>query len=134
MGLSGKIGALSIALVLVLVLAVASAAAAKSSKKAQRTHVTSQVTLQAVGPDGVSGRVSGSQKACRSQRQVTVYRVNSGPSVPSSEFVASTWTHGDGSWDVPGPMFPSEFYAVIGPKKAKQIVCSAATSNSLLWG
>jgi hypothetical protein len=66
--------------------------------------------------------------------QVTVHRVNSGPSVPSSEFVATTWTHGDGSWALPGPLYPSEFFAVVSPRSAKRVVCGPATSNSLLWG
>jgi hypothetical protein len=127
-----RISALCLALVLVASLGVTADAIAK--KKTKKAREASQVTVQAVGPNGVTGRVSGSEKACRTQRQVTLYRVNSGPSFPSSEFVASTWTHGDGSWTVPGPMYPSEFFAVVGAKSAKRVVCGSAVSNSLLWG
>jgi hypothetical protein len=131
----GTINALLLVVVLAVGLGAAGDAGAKTQKKGDAKHrVTSQATVQAVGPDGVAGRVSGADKACRAQRHVTVYRVNSGPSVPSSEFVASTWTHGDGSWAVPGPMYPSEFFAVVDPKSHKRVVCSPATSNSLLWG
>jgi hypothetical protein len=125
-----RISALCLPLVLVVSLGVTAEAIAKKTK----TREASQVTVQAVGPNGVTGRVSGVQKTCRAQRQVTLYRVNSGPSFPSSEFVASTWTHGDGSWTVPGPMYPSEFFAVVGAKSAKRVVCGSAVSNSLLWG
>jgi hypothetical protein len=131
------IGTLS-TLFLVAVLAVSSAADAAAKKtgraKSHQSHASSQVIVQAVGPEGVTGRVSVSRKACRTQRQVTVYRVNSGPSVPSSEFVGSTWTHGDGSWALPGPLYPSEFFAVVSPRTAKRVVCGPATGNSLHWG
>jgi hypothetical protein len=133
MGRGHKIGAFCLAGVLGLALGGAGDATAKKKHRA-KTHETTQVTVQTVGPDGITGRIDGSDKACRAQRQITVYRVNSGPSVPSGEFVASTWTHGDGSWSVPGPMFPSEFFAVVDAKSAKRVVCSAATSNFLLWG
>ena len=127
----GRIGVLCLALALAASLGLASVASAKKHKKRQ---VGTQAVVQSVGPDGIHGRVSGKTKACRSQRHVTVYRVNSGPSVPSSEFVASTWTRGDGSWTIPGPMYPSQFFAVVDSKSAKRVHCSAATSNSQVWG
>jgi hypothetical protein len=130
----GKIAGLCLVLASVVGLGVVAGADAKKGRTAKRTQLSSEITLQAVGPDGVTGRVSGSQKACRAQRQVTLYRVDSPGSVPNNEFVASTWTHGDGSWQVPGPMFPSEFFAVVDAKKTRQVVCSSATSNHLLWG
>jgi hypothetical protein len=131
----GTIAALCLALAAMVALGAVAGADAKTKKKHRaKVHETSQLMLQAVGPDGLSGRVSGSDKTCRAQRHVTVYRVNSGPSVPSSEFVGSTWTHGDGSWAIPGPMFPSQFFAVVEAKSAKRIVCSSSTSNALLWG
>jgi hypothetical protein len=128
----GRIGVLCLALALAVTLGLASVATAKKHRK--KRQVGTQAVVQAVGPDGIHGNVSGNTKACRSQRHVNVYRVNSGPSVPSSEFVASTWTRGDGSWAIPGPMYPSEFFAVVDSKRAKRVVCSAATSNSLPWG
>jgi hypothetical protein len=131
------IGTIS-ALLVVAVLAVSSAADAAATKtsraKSHKSHASSRVTVETVGQEGVTGRVSGSEKACRTQRQVTVYRVNSGSSVPSSEFVATAWTHGDGSWAIPGPLYPSEFFAVVSPRSAKRVICGPATSNSLLWG
>jgi hypothetical protein len=130
----GRIRIVCLALTLAVGMGLAADAGAKAKKKSKTVQESSQVTVQAVGPDGVSGRVSGGEKACRAQRHVTVYRVNSGPSVPSSEFVAATWTRGDGSWAIPGPMYPSEFFAVVDKTRAENVVCSGATSNSLLWG
>src|SRR3954454_8389416 len=102
---------------------------------AKKSRVGSRVTLQSVGPDGVQGRVAGKSRVCRAQRHITVYRVNSGPGVPSGEFVGTAWTHGDGSWKIPGPIYPSQFYAVADRKRAGSIVCSAATSdNAPVWG
>src|SRR3954453_4172497 len=133
----GRIGTIS-ALLLVVALAVGLGTAGDAGAKTKTGHAkhrgTSQVTLQSVGPNRITGRVSGGQRVCRRQREVTVYRVNSGPSVPSSEFVASTWTQGDGSWVVPGPMFPSQFFAVVEAKRANRVVCGSATSNPLVWG
>jgi hypothetical protein len=129
----GSIIALFLALAAVFSLGVVAGADAKKKGRA-KVRKSSQVTLQAVGPDGLAGRVSGTEKACRAQRQVSVYRVNSTAAIPSAEFVAATWTHGDGSWSVPGPMYPSEFFAVIATKKAKRLVCSSASSNHLVWG
>jgi hypothetical protein len=129
----GRIGVVGLVLLLTACVGLSGVAAAKKKHRA-KARVTSQVTVQAVGPDGIAGRVSGGAGACRVQRHVTVYRVNSGPSVPSSEFVASTWSRGDGSWAIPGPMYPSEFFAVVDSRSAKRVICSPATSNSLLWG
>jgi hypothetical protein len=130
------ISALFLVAVLVLSVGVTADAATKKTSRAKshKSHASSRVTVETVGQEGVTGRVSGSEKACRTQRQVSVYRVNSGPSVPSSEFVATAWTHGDGSWAVPGPLYPSEFFAVVSPRSAKRVICGPATSNSLLWG
>jgi hypothetical protein len=127
----GRIVVLCLALTVAVGLTVANDAGAKKTKK---SHVSTQVTVQSVGPDGINGHVSGNAKPCRSQRHVTVWRVNSGPSVPSGEFVASTWTRGDGTWAIPGPMYPSQFYAVVDAKSAKRVVCSSATSNAPVWG
>jgi hypothetical protein len=126
MGSFGRIGILCVALALVVGLGAAPAAAKKS-------RFGSEVTLDAVGPDGATGHVS-SGKGCRAQRQITLYRVDSVASVPNNEFVASTWTRGDGSWSVPGPLFPSEFFVVVGSKSAKRVVCGSDTSNHLSWG
>jgi hypothetical protein len=115
-------------------LSVVSGAGAKKGHAAKKPRVGSEAVLDSVGPDGITGRVSSAQGACRAQRHVTVYRVNTGASIPSGEFVAATWTHGDGSWSVPGPMYPSQFYAVVDSKSAKRVVCESATSNSLVWG
>jgi hypothetical protein len=123
-----RIGLLWLALLLAASLAVSAEATAKKVRRG------SQISVQSVGPDGAGGRVSGSGKACRAQRQVALYRVNTGSSIPSSEFVATTWTRGDGSWAVPGPLYPSQFFAVVGAKSARRVVFGSATSNSLPWG
>ena len=101
---------------------------------ARRAAVKSSVSLQAVGPDGAAGRVSSARRECRSQRRVDFYRVNSEQSVPSNEPAGFTWTHGDGSWSIAPPLYPSEFVAVVAAKKTKRVACAAATSNSLGWG
>jgi hypothetical protein len=123
---TGKISLLCLTLVLILTPGVAADAAAKKSR------VSSEIVLQSVGPDGAGGQVSSAPKACRAQRQVMFYRVNSTSSVPSSEPVASTWTHGDGSWAIPGPLYPSEFFAVVHRKSARGVVCRSDVSNSVL--
>jgi hypothetical protein len=105
-----------------------------ATARAKKAHVGSQVNLQAVGPDGIVGRVGGKRGACRAQRHISIYRVNSESSIPSGEFYASTWTHGSGSFSIPGPVSPSEYYVVVDRKGAKGVVCSAATSNSQVWG
>jgi len=127
MRLSGKISTICLGLVLALSLVAAAGATAK------KISVRSEIALQSVSPDGAVGQVI-SGRRCRAQRQVSFYRVNSGPSVPSSEPVTTTWTRGDGSWAVPGPLYPSEFFAVVQAKRAKGVVCQSATSNSLDWG
>jgi hypothetical protein len=105
------------------------------SAGAKKSRVGSRVTVQSVGPDGMRGKVAGNRRVCRAQRHITVYRVNSGPSVPSGEFVGTTWTHGDGSWELPGPLYTSQFYAVVDRKRAKSVICSAASSdNAPVWG
>jgi hypothetical protein len=127
----GRTTLLCLALTLGMILGVATDAGAKANRK---IHPSSAVGLESVGPDAVNGRVSSDEQACRARRQVTLYRVNTGSSVPSGEFVATTYTHGDGSWSVPGPLYPSEFYAVAERKTARGVVCEPATSNSLTWG
>jgi hypothetical protein len=114
-----------------MTLGIATGAGAKTRTK---THRSSAIAVESVGPDTANGRVSSDERACRARRQVSLYRVNTGQSVPSGEFVATTYTRGDGSWSVPGPLYPSEFYAVAERKAARGVVCEPATSNSLTWG
>jgi hypothetical protein len=117
-----------------LLVALSLVPAAGAAAKAKKSHPSSAIAVESVGPDAVTGHVSSDGRACRVQRQVTLYRVNSGSSVPSGEFVGSTWTRADGSWSVAGPLYPSEFFAVVERKSAKGVVCAPATSNSLRWG
>jgi hypothetical protein len=130
-----KIVVLCLALVLAVSIGVVPAAAsAKKGHAAKKPRVGAEAVLDSVGPDGIAGRVSSPNGSCRAQRHVTVYRVNTGASIPSGEFVAATWTRSDGTWSVPGPMYPSQFYAVVDSKNAKRVVCESATSNSRVWG
>jgi hypothetical protein len=119
------------AVALTMVLAMGATGAGAKAKKAR---VGSQVNLQAVGPDGIAGRVAGKRGPCRAQRHVSIYRVNSESSIPSGELYVSTWTRGDGSFSIPGPVYPSAYYAVVDRKAARGVVCAPATSNSQLWG
>jgi hypothetical protein len=131
---TGMTSAVLLVVVLALAFGATGDAGAKTKPKHAKHRVTSQVTLQSVGPDGITGRVSGGERTCRGQRQVTVYRANSEPALPGADVVASTWTKADGSWALPGPQYPSQYLAVVGIKRAKGIVCSSATSNPLVWG
>jgi hypothetical protein len=114
--------------------------ASAKKKPHKKQHVSSQIALQTAGVDGIGGRVSASGKACRSQRQVTLYRVNSQASVPTNEFIASTWTRGDGSWSFPGPQYPSLYFAEVSkktvPKTRKHgaVICRFAVSNGNGFG
>jgi hypothetical protein len=134
MRLFGKIAVLCLALAVALSLGAVSGASAKKGRSAKKPRVDTEAILQSVGPDGITGRVSSTQGSCRAQRHVTVYRVNTSASVPSSEFVGATWTQGDGTWSVPGPMYPSQFFAVVDSKSAKRVVCESDTSNSRVFG
>jgi hypothetical protein len=124
MRLSGKITVLFLAVALALCLGGAADGAGRKAR------VSSTISLDSLGPDGAWGRVSSGSKDCRSQRRVSFYRVNSGPSVPSSEPMGSTWTHGGGYWTIPGPLPPSQYYAVVVRKGAKGVACSSSDSNT----
>jgi hypothetical protein len=128
MRLRGIPSALCLALVLAMSLSgLADGAGGKS-------RVRSTVRFDSLTADGAGGSVSSHRGVCRTQRQVLLYRVNSGPSVPSSERVAYTRTRADGSWAIPGPIYPSEFFAVVQRKSSDGVVCRSAVSNSLHWG
>jgi hypothetical protein len=131
-----------IGFVLLLAISAGFAGTAASKKaKGKKTHVASQVTFLAAGPEGLSGRVKAKGKACHAQRQVLIYRVNSGPSVPSSDFLNSTWTRGDGSWTLPAPQSPGQYYAQVlqkktvnkKKKKKRTVICRSASSNAAAW-
>jgi hypothetical protein len=120
------------ALCLALVLAMSATGVADGA--GGKSRVSSTVTFNSLTADGASGSVSSRRGICRAQRQVVFYRVNSEGSIQSSERVASAWTHGDGSWAIPGPIYPSEFFAVVQRKSSHGVVCRSAVSNSLHWG
>ena len=125
-----KINALCIAVALVAVLGLGAVAADGAARKAR---VGSAITLDSVGADGAQGHVSSTRKACRAQRRVAFYRVNSGSSVPSSEPMGSTLTHGDGSWTINGPLPTSEYHAVVKKKSAAGVVCRSDNSNAKIF-
>ena len=125
-----KINALCIAVALIAVVSLGATAADGAARKAR---VGSAITLESVGPDGADGHVSSTRKACRAQRRVAFYRVNSSSSVPSSEPMGSTWTRGDGSWTIPGPLPPSQYHAVVQRKGAAGIVCRSSDSNARVF-
>ena len=122
-----KINALCIAVALIAVVSLGAAAADGAARKAR---VGSAITLESVGADGAHGRVSSTRKACRVQRTVAFYRVNSGSSVPSSEPMGSTRTRGDGSWTIDGPLPTSQYHAVVKKKSAAGVVCRSDDSNT----
>jgi hypothetical protein len=142
MGSLRKITATGLAVVIAAGFIVATEAGAKK-KSHKKRFVGSQITLQQASVEGISGRVF-SNKDCRRQRQVGLYRVNSQASVPSNEYVTSTWTRGDGSWTFPGPQFPGLYFAEVSkrklPKTKKKgkkkgaVVCGFADSNGSGFG
>jgi len=125
-----KINALCIAVALIAVVSLGAAAADGAARKAR---VGSRITLESLSPDGAGGHVSSTRRACRAQRRVTFYRVNSGSSVPSSEQMGSTLTRKNGSWAIPGPLPPSQYHAVVQRKGAAGIVCQSSKSNARVF-
>jgi hypothetical protein len=118
--------------VLCLVLAALLLAGMTGDASAARKQVGSSATLESVSADGVSGRVDSPQGACRAQRAVTVYMVNTsspGSAVP----FGSTFTSGDGAWSIDEWAYPGRYYAVVAPRKTRHFVCQSATSNSVTW-
>ena len=117
-------------------------AADAGAKKTKKRRVASHIAVQFVGPDGFKGRVKSKEKACRSQRLVTLYRVNSGPSVPSSDVVTTTYTRSKGNWTLPSPQSPGQYFAQVKKKTVKKktrkgrkaVICRGASSNVATWG
>jgi hypothetical protein len=99
---------------------------------AARKPVGTTATLGSVSADGVSGRVSSPQAACRRQRTVTVYMRNS-DSPPTAVPFGSTITAGDGSWSIGRWAYPGEYYAVVAARTPRHYACATATSNSKTW-
>jgi hypothetical protein len=99
---------------------------------AARKTVGSTANLESVSADSVSGEVDSAQGACRAQRTVTVYMVNSS-SPPTAVPFGTTFTSGDGTWRLDDWAYPGQYYAVIAPRKTRHFVCRAATSNSVTW-
>jgi hypothetical protein len=115
-----------------LLIATLALSAMAGEAGAARKKVNSSATLESVSADGVSGTVGSSQGACRSQRTVTVYMLNTsspGTAVP----YGTTFTSGDGSWSLDGWAYPGQYYAVVEAKKVRHFVCQTATSNSKAW-
>jgi hypothetical protein len=124
MPVRAKISAFCLAVVLVLGLSgLGEAGAARKS-------VSSQISLTSLGSDGAAGTVSNPRDACLGGRDVTLYQVNSGGSVPSSFPVASTTTHRDGSWTIARATYPYEYYAAVAPDHTRRFNCGGDTSES----
>jgi hypothetical protein len=128
MPLKAKLSVLCVAAVLVLGLS-------GPGEAAVRKPIASQITLTVLGPDGATGTVSSGQAACRGDRVVTLYRENSGSSIPSSVPVANVWTRADGTWSFDGWLYPAQYWAAVQPKQAKRFnptkrfSCQYAASN-----
>jgi hypothetical protein len=129
----GNIACLCFAIAATLALAIAPASAHKHKAHKARKAVDSAMTLDSVSADGFSGRLSTAERACRDQRQVTVYMVNSSGSVPSSVPFGTAVTRSDGSWSLGGWAYPGEYYAVAAQSKTKRLLCESAMSNSKSW-
>jgi hypothetical protein len=110
-----------------------SVAPASAHKHKARKAVGSTMSLDSVNADGFSGHLTTSAPACRGQRQVTVYMVNSSGSVPSSVPFGTAVTRSDGSLGLGGWAYPGEYYAVAAQSKTKRALCGSATSDSKSW-
>jgi len=119
-------------LALCLVLATLVVSGMTGEATAARKKVGSTASLESVSADGVSGKVDSPQGACRAQRTVTVYMVNSA-SPPTSVPSGTTVTAGDGTWSIDEWAYPGQYYAVVAAKKSRHFVCQTATSNSVAW-
>jgi hypothetical protein len=120
------------AIALSLVLAILALAGMSGAADAARKKISSTASLESLGADGVSGKVGSRQAACRAQRSVTVYMLNS--TSPSTAVPFGTaFTSGDGAWSIDEWAYPGQYYAVVEPKKTRHFVCHTATSNSKVW-
>jgi hypothetical protein len=99
---------------------------------AARKQVDSTVNLDALSADGVAGKVSSSQAACRAKRTVTVYMVNTSSPSTTVPFGAAI-TSGDGSWSIQDWAYPGEYFAVVADRTTRHFVCETATSNPKTW-
>jgi hypothetical protein len=120
----------AIALSLVLATLVLSGMAGEAD--AARKKVGSTASLESLSADGVSGKVASRRAACRAERTVTVYMLNSTSPSTAVPF-GTTFTSGDGAWSIDEWAYPGEYYAVVEPKKTRHFVCRTATSNSKAW-
>jgi hypothetical protein len=131
------IGVFFLALAVVFALGAASGAAAKKKHKRPPKLVGTQITLDAVGPDGAIGHVSSRRAECVSDRVVTLYMEGTESSVRTSDAVANTKTHGDGSWTAAQyaghTLYTGEYYAVVSQQRVGRVICDDATSNEKSW-
>ena len=101
---------------------------------AARKQVGSAATIEALSADGIAGRVSTPQAACRAKRAVTVYMVNSTNSSNTTTVpVGTAITSGDGTWSIQEWAYPGEYFAVVADRKTRHFVCRGSTSNSQVW-
>ena len=136
MGSLGRVVALVLVVVAAAGLGMASAAGAKKKHHKKQT-IGSAISLDAASTTGISGHVTAKGKTCTAQRQIGLYRVNSQGSLPTSEYVTSTWTKGDGSWAFPNPQYPGLYFAEVSTKTVPKnrrhgaVVCRFAVSNGM---
>jgi hypothetical protein len=127
------IGVFFLALAVVFTLGVASGADAKKKHKHPPKTVGTQITLEAVGPDGAEGHVSSPRADCIAGRTVTLYMVGTESSLRTADPVVTTQTRGDGSWSAAHyaghTLYPGEYYAVVQSKRLPRLICAEATSN-----
>jgi hypothetical protein len=125
-----RIASKLIPLCLLFVLALGLAAGDAAAK---RKAVDSQITLTSVSQDGAGGIVSGKRQACVAERRVTLYQLNSGPSVPSAFPVARTNTRADGSWSFGGWLYSGQYFAKVQGLRTGHIHCLLAVSEGLVF-
>jgi hypothetical protein len=132
------IGVFCLALAVVFGLGVASGADAKKKHKRPPKLVGTEISLDAVGPDGAQGHVSSHRPECVSDRVVTLYMEGTESTFRTSDPVVTTKTNADGSWtasqQIAGhTLYTGEYYAVVQGKRVSRLICDDATSNERSW-
>jgi hypothetical protein len=131
------VGVFCLALAVVFALGLASGADAKKKHKRPAKLVGTQITLDAVGPDGAVGHVFSRRPECVSDRVVTLYMEGTESSLRTSDAVANAKTNSDGSWTAAQyaghTLYTGEYYAVVQSTRVGRVVCDDATSNEKSW-
>lgn len=97
-------------LVLTVLVVVATALLAGSAAGAVKT-VKSTVTISSGNGNEFKGKVSSSQKACRANRKVTLFKKPYAYEEGAAEAVGTDRTNASGNWSIQGAFIAGLYYA-----------------------